>query len=106
MNYRTLSCVAAATLLAVAPSVGQVTFTLITTGPIPEEGGYSNRGCWVDYDNDGDLDLFVSSSGGQEDSSGYRNSLYRNQGDGTFTKVTDAWLDQDGGYHEAASWAD
>ena len=35
-----------------------------------------------DYDNDGDLDLFVTSFG--------PDTLYRNNGDGTFTDVTDA----------------
>jgi len=34
-----------------------------------------------DYDNDGDLDLYVSDVGGD-------NTLYRNLGDGTFTDVT------------------
>ncbi|MBK8267038.1 MAG: CRTAC1 family protein [Planctomycetes bacterium] len=34
-----------------------------------------------DYDNDGDIDLFVTNLGG--------NTLYQNQGDGTFKEVTD-----------------
>ena len=56
----------------VAPALGM-------TGPprTKDEGGV---GCAVgDYDNDGDLDLFVASYG--------RNLLYRNNGDGTFTEV-------------------
>jgi FG-GAP-like repeat/ASPIC and UnbV len=52
-----------------------------------------NRGrCsfWVDYDNDGHLDLFVKNYDGF-------NLLYRNNGNGTFTSVADA-----GGLADAA----
>jgi hypothetical protein len=38
---------------------------------------------WADYDNDGDYDLFVSNMNGSA-------RLYRNNGDGTFTNVTQA----------------
>ena len=45
------------------------------------ESGYS-MGCVVaDYDNDGDLDVYVTSFG--------KNRLYRNNGDGTFADVTE-----------------
>lgn len=37
---------------------------------------------WVDYDRDGDPDLYV-----ENDRSAYYNYLYRNNGDGTFTNV-------------------
>jgi hypothetical protein len=37
-------------------------------------------GSWIDYDNDGKLDLFVKNYGGA-------NALYKNNGDGTFTEV-------------------
>ncbi|MCB9847554.1 MAG: CRTAC1 family protein [Phycisphaeraceae bacterium] len=41
-----------------------------------------------DYDDDGDLDIYVSSLGfGTQDTPGH-NVLYRNNGDGTFTDVT------------------
>jgi hypothetical protein len=39
---------------------------------------------WFDYDNDGDVDLFICTG----DSA--NNGLFRNNGDGTFTDVTDA----------------
>ena len=40
-------------------------------------------GFWVDYDNDGKLDLFVKNYGSV-------NRLYKNNGDGTFTEVAGA----------------
>jgi len=55
--------VCAVTLLPLLPALGQTTFTRILTGPIATEGKYSNRGVWVDYDNDGDLDLWVANGG-------------------------------------------
>lgn len=42
--------------------------------------GYGMGGCAADYDNDGDVDLYVTNVG--------PNVLYRNRGDGTFEDVT------------------
>ena len=44
-------------------------------------------GAFVDYDNDGDLDLFLVNSGDFSDSN-LTSVLYRNNGDSTFTDVT------------------
>jgi hypothetical protein len=71
---------------------------------------------WGDYDNDGDLDLFISrGSHTQHNDEALRQTLYRNNGNGTFTEVTDqaglgelsnnraaAW----GDYNRAAAWGD
>jgi hypothetical protein len=46
---------------------------------------------WFDYDNDGDIDAYLVQSGpypGFTADRPYRNILYRNNGDGTFTDVT------------------
>ncbi len=55
-----------------------------------------NRICWgnnfFDYDNDGDLDLYISVSGGSPDRI---NVLFRNNGNNTFTKMTGIGLDND-----------
>lgn len=45
---------------------------------------------WGDVDGDGLVDLYVVQGGGREGSVAPRNRLYRNDGDGTFTDVTDA----------------
>jgi len=55
-------------------------FADVTVGSGTGDSGYG-MGCAVgDYDNDGDLDLYVTNFG--------PNALYRNEGDGTFSDVT------------------
>ena len=49
-----------------------------------------------DYDNDGDLDLYIGRMNHARSDPTLRNDLFRNQGDGTFAKVTrEAGLDVD-----------
>jgi len=60
------------------------TFVKINSSRVVTDVESSICASWFDYDNDGDLDLFVAT---------YRIlpcSLYQNNGDGTFTKVTSA----------------
>ena len=59
---------------------------------------------WGDYDNDGDLDLYV----GNESSSALRapSQLFRNDGDGTFTDVAGAAGVQNVGFAKAVVWGD
>jgi len=80
---------------------GDGTFTKITEGITVNDGGYSYVPSWIDYDNDGWLDLFVVN----------RNStppfLYHNNGDGTFTKIKkEPFLNNDGLDFDAACWGD
>ncbi|PYK98467.1 MAG: hypothetical protein DME19_12435, partial [Verrucomicrobia bacterium] len=83
------------------------TFTKLTNSVIGSEAR-DWRGCsWVDYDNDGNLDLFVTST----DSNGFaaQNELFRNNGNGTFTKMTArdvGAIVPGGGGSEGAVWAD
>jgi enediyne biosynthesis protein E4 len=62
---------------------------------------------WGDYDNDGDLDLFVSrGSGTHNNDEALKQTLYRNNGNGTFTEVTDqAGLGRFSN-NRAAAWGD
>ena len=57
---------------------------------------------WGDYDNDGDLDLFISR--GTDIS--FKQTLYRNNGDGTFTDVTDQAGLGSISNNRAAAWGD
>ncbi|HMV26446.1 MAG TPA: FG-GAP-like repeat-containing protein [bacterium] len=57
------------------------TFTKISTGAISSDADVSLGNLWEDFDNDGDLDCFISNENG--DSSRY----YQNNNDGTFTRI-------------------
>jgi hypothetical protein len=59
------------------------TFTKITTGALATDVGHWHGAAWGDYDNDGYPDLFV-----HQHSPTVRDYLYRNNGDGTFTRLT------------------
>ena len=60
--------------------------------------GYGMGASWGDYDNDGDLDLYVTAYG--------PNVLYQNQGDGTFLDVTKQAGAGDDRYSAGCAWAD
>jgi hypothetical protein len=83
------------------------TFTSATDTAVTAEAR-DWRGCsWVDYDNDGNLDLFVVST----DLGGFasENELFRNNGDGSFTKMSAADVGaivQAGGGSQGPLWAD
>jgi hypothetical protein len=70
---------------------------------ITEKAGLTRKG-WgmgvavADFDNDGNLDLFVTGYGG--------NALYRNKGDCKFEDVTDKAGVRGGGLSTGAAWAD
>lgn len=76
------------------------TFTKITTqsNPIVTDiptMGYTGAS-WVDYDSDGDLDLFVN-----------QDFLYQNDGTGNFTRMLNSGIEGVSiGYNNGNSWAD
>ncbi|MEO8168987.1 MAG: VCBS repeat-containing protein, partial [bacterium] len=78
------------------------TFTKITTGSIVNDGAASRSVNWVDYNGDGYLDMFVSS--GKE--GGEFNFLYKNNHDGTFTKVINDPIVTTSEPYDGASWVD
>jgi hypothetical protein len=65
-----------------------------------QDSGYSSGSTWGDYDNDGNLDVFVSNQGGQE------NFLFRGLGDGGFQRAPSGPVGTDGGGSYSASWVD
>jgi hypothetical protein len=83
---------------------GNGAFTAITNGSVVNDVGYSWSPAWVDYDNDGFLDLFVAN--GPVSGSGQNNSLYRNNGDGTFTRITAGNVVNDGAASDGCAWGD
>ena len=83
---------------------GDGTFTKTTSGLIVNDGGDSVSANWGDYDNDGDLDLFVSNGGGL--ASAKSNFLYQNNGDGTFTKIVTGSIVTDGLLTITSAWGD
>jgi hypothetical protein len=83
---------------------GDSTFSKILSGEIVTDAYYS-RGCtWIDYDSDGDIDLFVANENGGN------NCLYRNMlvesSTATFQKVTTGSIVNDGGDSWSGSWGD
>ncbi len=65
-------------------------FAAVTAGPLTSDGLQSRTSSWADYDNDNDLDLFVSNS-----APGQPNRLYKNDGNGSFTQVIGLIFDTD-----------
>ncbi|GAB1445045.1 hypothetical protein MASR2M41_07030 [Flammeovirgaceae bacterium] len=87
-------------LLLTKNADGSYTKTLFTEyiqGGVP-------GGSWVDYDNDGYLDLFAYTSLGAGVASD--KYLFHNNGNGTFTRITEGELVTDFGATRDAEWAD
>ncbi len=75
-------------------------FIKVTTGAIVTDAGDAYGSNWVDYDNDGDLDLHVAYVG--------NDALYQNDGppNYTFTKITTGSVVNDGGNSYGSCWGD
>jgi hypothetical protein len=82
---------------------GDGTFTSMTQGaPLLDADNHISAAAG-DYDNDGSLDLFVSTGFG---STASVNSLYHNNGDGSFSRVSAAGAPNPSGSFFACAWAD
>lgn len=75
-------------------------FTRITTGDIVNTGTYSEGCFWLDYNNDGYLDLFTANIVNQN------NSLFLNNRNSTFTKITTGSIVNDGGFSYGGTFGD
>lgn len=80
-------------------NMGNGTFSKIENNVVSKDKGNSITGSFADYDNDGDVDLFVPDMG-------QNNYLYENNGDGSFTKVTKGDIVKDSSVSLCGSWAD
>ena len=80
------------------------TFEDTTTPNINDDNGMG--GAVADYDNDGDLDWFVTSIFDDDPKKWTGNRMYRNKGDGTFEDVTTQAGVREGGWGWACSFSD
>ncbi len=78
---------------------GGLRFTDVTAEAGVRDGGLSLGVTWGDYDEDGDVDLYVANDFG-------RNALLRNEGDGTFSDVAAESDAVDFGFGMSASFGD
>jgi hypothetical protein len=84
---------------------GDGTFDRITTGPLVSANHQATGAAWGDYDNDGKLDLFVTSLTDDGTGLGY-NSLFHNEGSGRFTKINTGVLVSEKQRSHSGIWAD
>ena len=68
---------------------GAGVFVDVTTTPLADVGGHAKGVVWGDYDNDGDLDLFLAKGDGALLA---ENKLLRNDGGGVFVDATSGAL--------------
>ena len=84
---------------------GAGTFTDVTFDAGLGEVHYpSPTAAWGDYDNDGDLDLYVGNEASRALAA--PSQLFRNNGDGTFTDVAETAAVMNFRYAKAAVWGD
>lgn len=79
---------------------GSNNFTKITTGPAVNDFFLSRCVNWTDIDGDNDLDLFLTNESNQNE------NIFRNDGGGTFTKLTGGALLTNFGNTMSGSWGD
>ncbi len=72
-------------------------------GDTPDGGNYGS--IWIDYNNDGHLDMFIAKCRGSNSPASV-DQLWRNNGDGTFTDVAPAMNLADFQQSWSSAWAD
>ena len=77
---------------------GNGRFTDVSADSGLDASAFGMGAAWGDYDNDDDLDLYVTNYG--------PNVLYRNNGDGTFTDVTETAGVGDARFGAGCAWGD
>lgn len=81
-------------------NLGDGSFIEISNLSITNENLASRSIDWIDYDGDGDNDLFITNEENE------KNSLFRNDGANNFTKITNLAIVQDFKNSAGSSWAD
>ncbi|MBL4624958.1 MAG: VCBS repeat-containing protein, partial [Flavobacteriales bacterium] len=96
------------TVLLIAFNLQAQTFTKVTQGPLVSPNAENKSPAWGDYDNDGDLDLFVGVGGPSIGNVNGDNLLYQNNCNGQFTRIVaiPGGLVSDGGGSSSSSWID
>jgi hypothetical protein len=84
---------------------GDGTFTANPNSGISQHLGPSIAATWADFNNDGFLDVYICNTGNEGDEQS-KNFLFKNNGNGTFTRVTSGEIVNDYGWSLGASWAD
>ncbi|MDX1908765.1 MAG: FG-GAP-like repeat-containing protein [Bacteroidia bacterium] len=74
-------------------------FDLVTSGDLAAAWGAAATGTWGDYDNDGDVDIFISYTGSSS-------NLFENKGNGTFERKDKVEPSRYTGSCFNASWVD
>lgn len=74
-------------------------FEKILTGDLVNNAGSTMSSSWADYDNDGDLDVYLAND--QSD-----NALFRNDGNFTFTKITEDPVSNTDAHSFSSAWGD
>jgi len=69
---------------------------------LPGDNGWTEGGNWIDYDDDGDLDLFLPNNRRSPN----LNFLYRNDGNDVFAKVDTGIIVTDIVMSESGTWGD
>jgi len=77
---------------------GHGRFTEVSNKVGLDKASFGLAAAWGDYDNDGDLDLYITNYGS--------NLLYRNNGEGTFSDVTTQAGVGDSGFSAGCGWGD
>lgn len=78
---------------------GAGNFTRITTGDLLNNGGKTMSSSWADYDNDGDLDVYLANDQSN-------NALFRNDGNLVFTKMAADPVSNTNSHSFSSAWSD
>jgi hypothetical protein len=82
---------------------GSADLVRVTDGPLATRNRDGQVFNWIDYDNDGDLDVYLTNWGGV--GGGMRDELYRNDG-GSLTEITSGSIVTDKQVSLASVWGD